>query len=84
MEDDVRKRFERIEENLERVGERMDRISAAHIELEAAQKNVTVALERFITESDKRGKKIDERIENLAILVDQLIKKDLGNSHEPS
>ena len=44
MEKEVEERFERIEHNLERVTERMDQISEAHLELEAAQKNTTIAL----------------------------------------
>jgi hypothetical protein len=81
MEAEVRERFERIERNLERVsermdlmGERMDRITEAHLELEVAQKNTTIALNRFIEESNAR-------IADLTILVDQLIKRDLNGSH---
>ena len=75
MEKDVLERFERIEQVLERVAE-------SHLELEAAQKNTTVALNRFIEESSKRGAEVDERIANLTILVDQLIKRDFnGNGH---
>jgi hypothetical protein len=82
MEDDVRERFERIERNLEHVSERMDRITEAHLDLEAAQKNTAVLLNQFIEESNKRGAEVDERIANLTILVDQLIKRDFnGNGH---
>lgn len=70
MEKDARERFERIEQVLEQIGE-------AHLELEAAQKNTSVALTRFIDESNVRGARVDERITNLTILVDQLIKRDL-------
>jgi hypothetical protein len=68
MERDVRERFERIEENLERISE-------SHLELEAAQKNTTILLNRFIEETGTA-------IKALTILVDQLIKRDLnGNGH---
>ena len=82
MEAEVRERFERIERNLERVSERMDRLTESHSELEAAQKNTAVLLNRFIEESVKRGAEVDERIMSLTILVDQLIKRDFnGNGH---
>jgi hypothetical protein len=75
MEKDVKERFERLEHIVERIAE-------SHLELEAAQKNTTVLLNRFIEESNKRGAEVDERIANLAILVDQLLKRDLnGNGH---
>ncbi len=80
MEKEVQERFERIERNLERVSERMDRITEAHLELEAAQKNTTTALNRFVDESAARGREVDERIANLTILVDRLIDRDLGRS----
>ena len=80
MEKEVEERFERIERNLERVSERMDRITEAHIDLEAAQKNTTLALNRFIEETRTRGKEIDHRIANLTILVDRLIERDLGRN----
>ena len=80
-------RFERIESNLEqtsdrlhRITERMDRITEAHLELETAQKNTTVLLNRFIEETHERGKDIDDRIANLTILVDRLVAKDLGRN----
>ena len=78
MEREVEERFERIEHNLERVTERMDQITEAHLELEAAQKNTTIALNRFVEETTARGREVDERIANLTILVDRLIAKDLG------
>jgi hypothetical protein len=81
MEPEVRERFERIERNLERVTDRMDRITEAHLELEVAQKSTSVALTRFIDESNERGRRVDERIANLTILVDQLIKRDLNGDH---
>ena len=80
MESDARERFERIESVLERVTSRLDRITEAHVELEAAQQNTAVLLNRFIEESAKRGAAVDDRITNLAILVDQLIKRDF-NGH---
>jgi hypothetical protein len=73
MEKDVRERFERLEQIVQRIAE-------SHLELEAAQKNTTVALNRFIDESNKRGAEVDERIANLTILVDQLIKRDFNGS----
>ena len=81
MEAEVKERFERIEQNLEGVTDRMNRITEAHLELEAAQRNTTLALNRFIDESNERGAKVDERIANLIILVDQLIKRDLNGNH---
>jgi len=75
MEDDVKERFERLEQVVQRIAE-------SHLELEAAQKNSTVLLNRFIEESGKRGAEVDERIANLTILVDQLIRRDInGNGH---
>ena len=73
MEDDVRERFGRLEQVVQRIAE-------SHLELEAAQKHSTVLLNRFIEESGKRGAQVDERIANLTILVDQLIKRDF-NGH---
>ena len=74
-------RFERIERNLERTTDRLDRITEAHMGLEAAQKNTTLTLERFIDETRVRGKEVDDRIANLTILVDRLIARDLGRSN---
>ena len=75
MENDVRERFERLEQVVQRIAE-------SHLEVEAAQKNTTVLLNRFIEESSKRGAEVDERIMNLTILVDQLIKRDFnGTGH---
>jgi hypothetical protein len=71
MEKHVQERFERIETILEQ-------IAIAHLDLEASQKNTTVALNRLTEESRVRGREVDERIANLAILVDQLIKGELG------
>ena len=54
----------------------------SHLELEVAQKNSTVLLNRFIEESGKRGAEVDERIANLTILVDQHIRRGInGNGH---
>jgi hypothetical protein len=80
MEKEVQERFERIEQNLERVTERLGRITEAHLELEAAQKNTTIALDRLAEETRTRGKEVDERIANLTILVDRLIERDLGRN----
>jgi hypothetical protein len=73
MEKDVRERFERLEQIVQQIAE-------SHLEVEAAQKNTAVLLNRFIEESTKRGAEVDERITNLTILVDQLIKKNF-NGH---
>ena len=89
MDKAVNERFERIEGVLEKVTERLDHITVrmdnlteSHIELDAAQRNTTITLNRFIEESNARGAKVDERITNLTILVDQLIKRDFnGNGH---
>jgi hypothetical protein len=71
----VKERFERLEQVVQRIAE-------SHLELEAAQKNSTVLLNRFIEESGKRGAEVDERIANLTILVDQLIRRDIdGTGH---
>jgi hypothetical protein len=59
MEAEVKERFERIERNLEQVTERMELITQSHQELEAAQKNTAVLLNRFIEESNKRGAEVD-------------------------
>jgi exonuclease VII small subunit len=75
MKDDVNERFERLEDIVRRIGE-------GHIELEAAQRNTERALTRFIDESNTRGAEVNERIKDLTVLVDQLIKRDLnGNGH---
>ena len=81
MDKETRERFERIEANLERTGERMNQFHEGMIELEAMQKSTTIALNRFVDESQKRGAEVDERIANLAILVDQLVKKNLNGGH---
>ena len=69
----VEERFNRIESNL-------DRITEVHLELETAQVNqqrahtkLAKSLTTFIDETR-------ERISNLTILVDQLLKRDLGRS----
>ena len=66
------------DERLDRIESVLDRIAEAHLELEAAQKNTTVALNKFIDESTTRGREVDDRIANLTILVDRLIEKALG------
>jgi hypothetical protein len=73
MGNDVRERFERLEQVVQQIAE-------AHLDLEAAQKNTAVLLNRFIEESGKRGAKVDERIANLTILVDQLIMRDFNKT----
>ena len=71
MQKDVQERFERIEGVLER-------IALAHMDLEASQKNTNLALTRFIDETRARFDEVGEKISNLTILVDQLIKRDVG------
>jgi hypothetical protein len=66
MEKDVEDRLERMEAALKRMAE-------AHIDLQAAQKDTAEALERFVTESNRRGKEIDYRIVNLTALLNELI-----------
>jgi len=81
MDKNVEARFERIERALERfIGETregMAEIRTAHLELEAAQKNTAILLNRFIEETRKRGEEVDERITKLTIQVDRLVAKDL-------
>jgi hypothetical protein len=75
MENDVREGFERLEQIVQRIPE-------AHLEVERAQKNTAVLITRFVEESIERGAEVNERITNLTILVDQLIKRDFnGNGH---
>src|SRR5437016_5287583 len=69
MEKEVQERFERIERTLDRVGERLDRmterqeqLSEGHIDLEAAQKNMTVAVTRFIDATRARFDEVGEKI----------------------
>ena len=77
-------RFERIErkheqlaELVEQIGQKVDRIAAGHIELEGAQLNMTrvhTRLEEALTAFSTDTK---ERIDNLTVLVDRLIARDL-------
>jgi methyl-accepting chemotaxis protein len=76
--DTITERVDRITDRVDRITDRIDRITEAHLELESAQKNTTLTIDRFVEESKIRGREIDERIANLTILVDHLIKKDLG------
>ena len=73
MDEEVQERFERIEGLLERV-------AVAHLDVEAAQKNTTVALNRFVDETRSRLNEVGEKLSNLTILVDRLIERDLGRS----
>lgn len=91
MNSESEARFQRIEKTLERlaerdqvadkrldrVSERLDRMAEGHLELEAAQLNqqklqakLQEALTLFIDETR-------ERIDNLTILVDRLVARDL-------
>ena len=63
-------RFERIETLLER-------ITMAHLELETAQVNQQVAYTRFVVGTDERLARTQEKIDNLTILVDRLIERDM-------
>ena len=63
-------RFEHIEDV-------MTRIAEAHLELENAQISSQRAFDRLVEERKIRGKELDEKIANLAILVDKLIERDL-------
>ena len=78
--DGMTERMNVMTERMDGMTERMDRIMESHLEIEAAQKNTTILLNRFIDESAKRGAELDERITNLTILVDQLIKRDFNGS----
>ena len=73
MEKEVRERFDRIEGLLERIAE-------AHLELDAAQKNTTLALTRFVDETRARFNEVGEKLADLTILVERLIERDLGRN----
>jgi hypothetical protein len=64
------------EERFEHIESVLARIAEAHLELEDGQINMQRAHTQFVDESKARGKEIDERIANLTILVDELIKRD--------
>ena len=85
MEKDVQERFERIEAVMDRFAIGMEdlrkdqrefrqAVQNAHLELEAAQLNHAKSHEKLVTVVTDLG----ERVSDLTILVDQLIKKDLG------
>lgn len=78
MDKETRERFERIETNLERVGERMGQLTESHIELEAAQRNTTMVLNKFIEEARLDRKDFNERLEATRILLDELIRRDMN------
>ena len=65
------------EERFAHLEDVMARIAAAHLELGNAQINSQKAFTRYVDESNARGKVLDEKIANLAILVDRLIERDL-------
>jgi hypothetical protein len=71
MEKDVEERLASIEAALKRIAE-------AHLDLQAAQKDTAVTLERFVRESNRRGKEIDYRIVNLTALMDEFIKTEFA------
>src|SRR6516165_9556149 len=64
-------------ERLDHMGERMTQLTEAHIELETAQKNTSALIDKFVQESTARGREFDERLENMRILVDHLIRRDM-------
>ena len=93
MNSESEARFQRIEKTLDRLAERdrifdermdrfderMNRMAEGHLDLEAGQLNqqklqakLQEALTLFIHETR-------ERIDNLTILVDRLVARDLGN-----
>ena len=80
MDKHVEERFERIERNLETMSERQKELQAAHIELEAAQKNGFVLLNKTNAMLDSFISETKERIEDLTILVNELVKKNM-NGH---
>lgn len=63
-------RFERIETLLERITE-------VQLELETAQVNHEKAYTRFVVGTDERLARTQEKIDNLTILVDRLIERDM-------
>jgi hypothetical protein len=75
MEKDVQERFERIETLMERFAVGMNVLRIAHTELEAAQLNTSKTIDRL----SKKVEDVAGQVGDLAILVDQLIKKDPGH-----
>ena len=71
-------RFDRIEKKHEELAELVRRIAEGHIELEAAQlsqQKVHTRLEEIVAD-------LGEKVVNLTILIDSLIKRDMnGGSH---
>ena len=81
MEKEIQDRFERIEGNLERVTQglveitdRVGTITTAHLELQGAQLNTQKAHDRLAAKVDQ----VTGGIADLKILVDELIRRDLG------
>lgn len=81
MEKEVQERFERIERNMERFsqgmiqfGDGMNQLRQAHIELEASQLNTNKSIDRLSAKVED----LTEQLNNTRILVDQLLKRDLG------
>jgi len=71
MDREIRERFERIEANLERASERIAQLTESHIEIEAAQKNTTIQIDKVL----EAQKATDERLNILIATVEQLIAK---------
>ena len=71
MDRDIQERFERIEANLERASERIAQLTESHIDIEAAQKNTTIQIDRLL----EAQKAADERLNILIATVEQLISK---------
>lgn len=67
-------RFEQIEKNHQELSQLVARIGEGHIELEAAQLNQ----QRVHTRLEEIVANLGERVTNLAILMDTLIRRDLN------
>jgi hypothetical protein len=83
MDKETRERFERIDSRLERMSERMEAIQTAHLELEAAQKLLTLLLSRTHTESDQRMRALDERLNILIGIVERHITDQDAHRRSP-
>ena len=70
-------RFQRIEASLDRVTQRMEAITQAHVELEAAQLNQAKAHMKLEESLTRFSDETRERLNNLTILVDRLVARDL-------
>jgi hypothetical protein len=75
-------RFARIEELLGRYAEGIASLSENAVEMEAAQKNLTRTLDRFIDETKARFADVAEQLDNSRILLDRLIRRDIERGEE--